>query len=260
MLLTAKTFLRKHKQYLVFYVIGCAVVFGLKLFYSGATVDDLNWIMAPTAWWVRILSNTAFIWEEHIGYVNHDLRFIIAAACSGVQFMTIVAAVLIFPFVHRMGTTKRGFVWIISCLCFSYLYTVFTNGFRIVLSIYLPILLQNSGVFGSDYLSPERLHTIIGTGVYFASLVILYRAAGTLANCIAPAHEADKPRAIFPHALQPLFWYATIALGIPFLNSAYRSNDTQFTEYALLIIAVCTAVLVLFCLISSVRKLRRPRM
>ena len=42
------------RKYGVFYVIGLIAAFALKLYYSRASVDDLDWVLAPTAWWVRL--------------------------------------------------------------------------------------------------------------------------------------------------------------------------------------------------------------
>ena len=92
----------------IFYLTGMLIILGIKLFYSKASVPDLKWILAPTSLWVRILSGIPFDYEPGSGYVSHSFRFIIAPSCSGVQFMLIAAATLLYSFVHRMPTRKKG--------------------------------------------------------------------------------------------------------------------------------------------------------
>lgn len=234
-------------QYWIFYLIGFAVILGLKYYYSRAGSDELTWILAPTAGWVRILSGITFEYEPHVGYVNHYFRFIIAPSCSGIQFMIIAIATLIYSFVHRMGTAKKGFCWLGLSLGASYLLTVFVNGFRIVISIYLPLYLQKTDIY-AGWLTPEKLHTTIGTVVYFTSLFTIYHIAGYVSRKIADMPEKEL------NCIPPVFWYFSIVLGIPFLNRAYEKDGTKFAEYAMLMTAVCLTIIFLFCSLSMIRK------
>ena len=94
------------KENLIFYAAGFVVLSCLKLFYSRAGSDELRWILAPTARWAGSLGGIPFAYEAQRGYVNHELRFIIAASCSGVQFMLVSMAALIYGCIHRMKTGK----------------------------------------------------------------------------------------------------------------------------------------------------------
>lgn len=180
------------RKNLVFYLPAFLLILGIKFFYSKAGSDDLLWILAPTARWVSILSGIPFVYEPNAGYVNHSLRFIIAPSCSGVQFMLITITTLIFSFVHRMNLTqessqskeipdshgiKKGVCWTLTSILASYLLTIFVNGLRIILSIYIPVYFREQNLYGS-FLTPERLHTIIGTVVYFVSLLTIYHLGG----------------------------------------------------------------------------------
>lgn len=102
----AKAILRQNG---IFYLTGMLIILGIKLFYSKASIPDLKWILAPTSLWVRILSGIPFDYEPGSGYVSHSFRFIIAPSCSGVQFMLIAAATLLYSFVHRMPTRKKEY-------------------------------------------------------------------------------------------------------------------------------------------------------
>lgn len=216
---------------------GCLLLVGMKLFYSKSDSSSLDWILAPTAWWVRTLSGIPFENEPHVGYVNHGLRFVIARSCCGMQFMMIAFAMLFFSFLHRMRTRGRAVAWGLLSFTGSYFYTIFINGIRIVLSIYLPPYYAKWIGFGR-WMSAERLHTALGTVLYFSALLALYRIAELLscrinAVCVRPGEQtkacADKTvRRLF----SPVFWYFFILLGIPFLNHARRGTLEGFLEYA----------------------------
>ena len=230
------------KENWVFYFIGFIIVFGVKYFLASAGSDELGWVLAPTAQWVRVLSGMRFEREPGLGYINHDFRFVIAASCSGVQFMLITFATFLYSFVHRMKTKTGGFCWVGLSLAAAYLFTIFVNGFRIVLSIYLYRLDVRSG-----WLTPERLHTTAGTAIYFVSLLLIYHLAEKITR------TPEKGQAMFK-CVSPAFWYLSITLAIPFLNRAYRNSGGKFAEYAALVTVVSLSAILLYGLAAAVRK------
>lgn len=82
-----------------FYLASVVLLLGIKYFYATADSDQLLWILAPTAWWIGILSGIPFEYVSPIGFINHSFQFILAPSCSGVRFMIICAAMLIFSFI-----------------------------------------------------------------------------------------------------------------------------------------------------------------
>lgn len=234
------------RQSYPFYLAGMLFIFGMKYFYRQAACDALTWILTPTTLWVSVLSGIPFTYESGSGYVNHSLRYVIAPSCCGVQFLIITFATLLFSFVHRMETRKKGLVWTALCLVFSYLYTVFINGLRIMTAIVIPLLLNGMAVSGS-FLTPERLHTLIGTAVYFTALLFVYHPADVLSLRIASPEKISTCRRKY---ISPVFWYFFIVLGLPFLNRAYRNNSHGFFSYAVLITCVCLSLLCLSFLLS----------
>lgn len=190
------------RQNLIFYLTGILIILGIKYYYRQADCDSLLWILAPTTWWVELLSGIPFTYISGTGYVNHSLRLLIAPSCSGVRFMTITFATLAFSFVHivalprkgadsksfqitcgntastgALGTKVRGFGWIAASALLSWLFTVFVNGLRIITAIYLPLYLEDAGLM-TGILTPDRLHTMIGVVVYFIALLTIYRLVG----------------------------------------------------------------------------------
>lgn len=223
----------------IFYLTGFLILFGMKLFYSKANCEMLKWILAPTAGWVSILSRIPFSYEPGTGYINYSFRFLIAPSCSGVSFMIITAATLIFSFIHRMDTKKKGFLWMLGSLCFSYIFTILINGLRIIAAIYIPFYLTMLNI---HILSPEELHTLIGTVVYFTSLLVIYSPAGSLSLKISGAASGKRTLSHNLKCISPLFWYFLIVLGIPFLNRAYAHNNRRFLNYAVLVGSVCLGI------------------
>lgn len=245
----------------IFYLTGLCFILGSKYLYSRAGADELQCFLAPTARWVELLSGQPFERMAGIGYVNHHLRFIIAPSCSGMQFMLIAFATLLYSFIHRVKTTKRQICWMGLSFAVSYFYTIFINGIRIVLSIYL----KDADIYG-DWLTQDRLHTMLGIAIYFTSLLILYRIVeyfwGKL-SCLNLIHPlaficpAKKRYAGISKYILPAFWYFFITLGIPFLNGAYKNSDGKFAEYAAVVIFMCMAIVLLLGLTAYIKRCRQ---
>lgn len=254
------------RRYGFLYLLALSLAFGIKYWYRSAGCRELDWILAPTARWVQAISGISFEKVPQLGYVNHSLRFIIAPSCSGVQFMVIAFSSLCFPFLHRTGKIRKGCCWIAFALAASYLYAIAANGLRIVLSIYLPGLLAKNGMgfFLSGWLTPKRLHTSIGTAVYFTSLLFLYRGTERLFRKTAPT-DSGLPCSPIRYAVlrfaPPICCYFAFVLGIPFLLRIFRNDWDNFTDYALLITSTCLAALLCLCLTGFLcKRLRRKRL
>lgn len=229
---------------------GLSLLLALKIYYSQTGSDGLLWILAPTAWWVRTLSGIPFEYLPHTGYVSHSFRFVIAASCSGIQFLIVSASLLLFSFLPRIQRRKEGIAWLGVSFIASYVFTILVNSFRIILSLYLPLCLP--GIQKShrlaEWITPERLHTAIGIVVYFGSLLFLFFLTESL---------FQKPERYFSRLLLmqnpllaadlrwllPAFWYFAIVLGLPLLNRAYLHDRQAFMEYALAILLICLPML-----------------
>lgn len=287
-------FLRKN---LIFYILGFFILFGMKYYYSQAEAESLRWILGPTARWVETLSGIPFVYVPGMGYANHGQRYLIAPSCSGVQFLIITAAMLIFTFVHRLddccffhhtnpkkgspekslsairrlnhgsalARTGKGLCWILASLLLSYLFTVFVNGLRIIAAIYLPSFLERFHVFGG-FLTADRLHTMIGAVVYFAALLTIHQLVGLLFGqaglLFGQSHGTEKrqaPALLLRKCLSPVFWYFFIVLGIPFLGRAYRKSGSAFTDFCLLVTFCCGFVLPLYGLFFLICRLFHKR-
>ncbi len=268
----AKSFIKK---YGMFYAIGILIAFALKYYYSKADAEALDWILAPTVRWVRVLCGITFEKQQGVGYVNHEYQFIIAPVCAGMNFMVIAFSTLIFSFTHRIKTWKGRLLWMGSCLFIVYLYTILVNSLRIIPSMFLLQLDIYNG-----WITTERVHTIEGTVVYFASLLLLYFIVDEVLKRISPVHKKNRhteesyigksntgkssagetyvrkaSSSILYRYSIPVLLYFAITLGIPFINGAFRNNRADFLEHAALVAVVC-AVVILFLAILLILKKR----
>ena len=223
-----------------FYLTGFLALLVMKYFYSQADAGDLNWILAPTVWWVQAISRIPFHYVPYEGYVNHTYQFVIAPSCSGMQFMIITIATLLFPFIYQIDAKQKKMCWMVFTFPVSYILTILVNIIRIIVSIYLPVIMQKS--LSGGFLTPARLHTLIGTFVYFTSLFIIYHLAGLF------THQS------FHRFMPPLFFYLALVIGVPLLTRAWQNNQHQFTEYTSLVLAVCLTVLTLYWIGHMLRK------
>lgn len=256
----------KMKKNISIYILAALLVFAVKVFYRTADSDMLLWILAPTTWWVRILSGIAFVYNAQVGYVSHAYRFIIAPSCSGVRFMLLVFVMMVFSYTHLIANGKKKFCWLGFSAIFSYITTIFVNGIRITVSIYLPLMMTDSH-WMPRRLSAERLHTVIGTTVYFSMLFVIYYIAGKICNrlfvcagthalvscCTAGRKEQGKNG----HFAAPVFWYFVMVLAIPFAGRFYRNDWTGFLPYALLVTGVCAVIVLVFIMFGNIWRLKR---
>ncbi len=254
-----KSFIVNKIKPIVFYLIGFSFILAVKFFYRQAGCGQLRWILAPAAWWAGILGGISFEYIPQTGYVSHSFRFIIAPSCSGIQFMSIAAALLIFSFLHLMKTKKSKLCWVGISLIVSYLYTIMINGFRIASSIHFPLYLRKTGFFrlNSRWITPERFHTLLGTLIYFSALIVLYQATDYIIRDRLSVKNPDTgnlPKAKNSWWIGPISWYLGTILGIPLLNHACKNNIYGFSEYTAVILPACLAVLCLFQIIKLLRK------
>lgn len=240
---------------------------------KASDADMLTWILTPTARWVGILSGISFEYLPHQGYVNHFHQFLIAPSCAGGRFMLLTFLMLAFSFLpsafqcdlygkkdKKMNIIKE-YLWFGFSIIFAYISTIFVNGIRIVISIYLPDILEKRHLL-SGQMTPDRLHTLIGTVSYFTFLCIIYQLASFIRRRMFT--PSDKKSALpsndfFPYFTKygrlsaPVFWYLLIVLALPFAKRIYLNEWEGFGQYTALILCVCAGVCMVLTVIGKVR-------
>jgi exosortase K len=146
-----------------------AIAWGLKRHYADARVEELSWIIAPTAYLVSAVTGIGFEWRSGEGYFSHDRLFLIERSCAGVNFMIAAFAMLVIALLHR-GNRFSEVVRIIGGACAaSYVGAVVVNTVRIVMALWL-----GDHSASASSLSAADAHRLEGIAVYFGGLVLLH--------------------------------------------------------------------------------------
>ena len=75
------------KRTLAILLLVALAMWAMKRYYAEAPVDELQWILGPTATLVTALTRVTFEWEPGQGYLSRERFFLIAKACAGINFM-----------------------------------------------------------------------------------------------------------------------------------------------------------------------------
>jgi exosortase K len=224
---------------------------GAKLFYSYAGVNDLRWILAPTAWLVELASGESFIFESHAGFLNADRSFLIAGSCSGMNFLII--AFLMLSLLRLFGSLRSERVrWTFLPIAalIAFLATIVANAVRITVALRIHRMETES-----VWVNPDQLHRFQGIFVYFGFLLLLFVLGETLWRRDESSAKTSSFR--FWRFAVPLLVYWAMTLGIPLLNGARREGVT-FWEHSLFVL-LTPLVLILPLGIIEFLKTRRAR-
>jgi exosortase K len=203
-------------------VVLCAAM--VKLYYSTTSVNQLRWILAPTAALVELVSGSRFEFESHAGYMSSDRSFIIAASCAGVNFL--ITSFLMLSLRKLWRDRSHDTAWrFIPCtaLC-AYLATLVANTVRISTALRLHRMPLETG-----WLNPNQLHRFEGIFIYFGFLLLLFTVSEKMSS--DDASSSENASGLFRPPFCPLLFYYATTLGIPMANGAYRQG-AGFWEHA----------------------------
>jgi exosortase K len=189
--------------------------FGLKHFYSTASVNELHWILAPTTFLVELFSGRTFNFEMHAGYMSSDRSFLIASSCAGVNFM--IAAFLMLS-IAKLWRRQLSWKLMPAVLLISYATTIVANTVRISTALHLQdTRLDLAGLNGN------QIHRLEGIVIYFSFLVLLFVLSDRTTDQNAVANPNSRIGRVGQFILPLLVYYAT-TLGIPLANAIYRQE------------------------------------
>jgi exosortase K len=198
-------------------------VFALKLYYSKASANQLQWILAPTTMLVELVSGTAFEFESHAGYLSSDRSFLIAPSCAGVNFLLMAFFMLSARKLLRSRPQDKVWSFLPLAALLAYLVTLVANTARIAMALQLKRLPENS------YLTPYQLHRVEGILVYSGFLLLLFVVGEKIAE--------GKSSSLLRQSLLPLLVYYAMGLGIPLVNGGYRQGS-DFWEHAAFVLLI----------------------
>ncbi len=209
-------------------VLLCAAA--VKQHYATANVNQLRWILAPTAAAVELVSGARFEFEPYAGYVNGDRSFVIAASCAGVNFLLTAFLMLALGGLWRDRARATGWGFIPRAALCAYAATLVANTIRIATALQLHGLPR-----ASSRLSPAQLHRLEGIVLYFGCLLCLFLIAER--TSAARASSSEPAAGLCRRALCPLLIYYATTLGVPLVNGAYRQG-ADFREHALFVLLI----------------------
>ncbi|MGD2092688.1 MAG: exosortase K [Candidatus Aminicenantes bacterium] len=231
---------------IIFILLAIIIAFGLKYHYSQASVDRLNWILAPTAELVEQLSGIRFEQEAYTGFISKTHRIIIAKSCAGVNFLIIAFCMLIFSRVRSTKPVGAKILLFIKSIITAYFLTIIVNALRIILAIYL----FDADIYGG-WLTREMLHRIEGTAIYFIFLCLIY-------FILVSRQSKPEVKSITRREIKtPLFWYLMVTLFVPLVRRSLQGNLSGFFQHSLVVITVLIIILLLFFLLKSIL-VRKP--
>lgn len=187
----------------------------IKIFYASASVNDLLWILAPTRVLVSLATGVDFTFESYSGYMSNDHSFLIAASCSGVNFLLTAFLMLALNNLWRHRSGSSGWNFIPISMALAYLTTIIANTVRISTALYIrrkdPELI---------WLNPEELHRFEGIVIYFGFLLLLFVVSENVTLCPTIALKGKWART--RRYLLPLTIYYLTTIGLPLTNAALR--------------------------------------
>lgn len=207
-----------------------AGAFGLKLAYSKAGAAELEWVLGPSCLLAR-LGGVPLMKEAGAGWITHEPRMVVGAACAGVNFLVVCWLALYFSVQRHFPSVRGKLGLLVMSLAGAYLATISTNGLRILLAARLYDAEIHAG-----WLTAARVHRLLGVVLYCSTLFGLCRAAELWATRTAAAKQSKRP------SLAPFYWYLAVAIGVPLANRSFLRDPGHFLEHAAVTVAVGLAV------------------
>ena len=141
----------------------------LKFGFTNADANDLQFLLAPTAKLVGILTGSQAVYLPENGYYYENLNIVIEKSCSGFNFWVLCFLVFVYLGLKYFDKHLHKILTIATALFGAYLLTIFANTSRIVASIV--VRNQTVGIF------PDKqplIHETVGITTYFSLLVLTY--------------------------------------------------------------------------------------
>ena len=195
--------------------------YAFKRFCSRASATALDFLLAPSAALVHVVTGHDFVAESGAGYVSREAHVIIAPACSGANFAIVAFTSLALGFVGRFSSRLAALAWLAAAAATAYAVTLVANAARISLALHL----AHSHAL-SRWFSAGAVHRAVGVAIYLGILVALYLAV----------ERAFGRRAA--DARLPLVCYVAVTLATPLLGGA--ALCPEFISHAAVVLGATT--------------------
>ncbi len=222
------------------------ISFALKSFYSAAGVNELRWILAPTTFLVERITGEQFFFESQAGYMSGDHTFLIAASCSGVNFLIISFLVLALGKIWREWPKDIAWRSIPLAAVGAYVSTIAANTTRIVVAL-------NSQNIKTSWIGHDELHRVQGIVIYFGFLLALFIASERSA---ANDRGTWNSRSLIGRrSAYLLAIYYAVTLGIPLVRGSYR--ESAFWEHSIVVVLIPLVLVLPFVIYYAITSNRQ---
>lgn len=206
---------------------GCImlVVFGIKHWYSGASVHELQWILRPLVFLLEQVLPGYFVQQVDGTWLNTEWQILLVKSCSGLNFfmMSLMGQALIFAQRHEtsnLPVIQRLFLQITCALGMAWSLTLLANTLRILLAMFC---IRHPDLLGWIGLNAESQHRLAGLLVYFPVLVVQM------------AHMQNR--------ISTAYWQATaivlcMLVVVPLLTGNALADSDQFFRHCLWLLLV----------------------
>lgn len=227
-------------------ILLCAAA--MKQYYSAANVNDLRWILGPTTALVELITRQRFFLESYAGYINDEKSFLIAAPCSGINFLIAAFLLLTLGKLFKARPQRMRWSYIALAAIAAYFATLVANTVRIATAMQLraidPELI---------WLNPDQLHRFEGIVIYFGCLMLLFLASQTLGS--AKIARSSSLKGLIRRSFLPLAVYYSITLGIPLVTRSYRGESftADWMEHSLFVLLTPMVILLPVVVFRAIR-------
>jgi len=207
-------------------------------------VNDLRWILAPTTFLVELITGKQFRFESQAGYMSSDHTFLIAASCSGVNFLIISFLVLALGRIRREWPGSSQWRALPISMLSAYAATIIANTTRIVVALY-------SRNIQTSWIDHDDLHRVQGIVIYFGFLLALFVASERFAardRSVWSSGSLTGRRSAYLLAI-----YYAVTLGIPLMRGGYR--DPAFWQHAPIVVLIPIALIITSTVAAKVKNL-----
>lgn len=209
--------------------------YGLKTYFSQASVEGLYFILQPTAALVSLVTGISFSMEPDLGFVNPSHSLIIAPGCAGGNFMVIALLVVAWSGIEMLKTRGEKSVWLMMSPFIAYIATITINSMRVILSIWL----YRAPIY-SGLISEAGVHRLTGVLIYLISLILLKLLIEKIVS-----HRPEK-KSWQSRLWQPIFCYVLIVIIVPLLNHMGSPLPDLFLQHCFSVAFGCALVVTVF--------------
>ena len=144
-----------------------------KQFYRGASAGELQWLLAPIAKAVGLVTGARFTYAPALGWVSRDARFVIAPVCAGLNFALAAFLALVLAWLPAMRSARAVTGRLAAALGLAYVATLVVDTLRIALAL--------------ETRADGDAHQALGVAVYLVALCALYAVATRRPHAATPA-------------------------------------------------------------------------